>query len=312
MTDTQGFKGGRDYSKPKASGNAYPLRYKVKNQKPGAPSKDFKPGITATKSTRLSDGNYEREDTLIEGQIEAVILFVSDGRSLRVPPRFQVSCSSHDGVHPSLRIQKPLCRETTAEDLAKVFTQWRGYDKAKVEGAVEKHTAGTGKLQVCAIQKSDGGTIALCPFAKKDAVGRPPPCKQHLYVRGYDVTNARDFEMELTGGSMAYNDRFVAPIHEFFRFIQSEDKACYEYSVKLSAREVDGRFLLGVSEYKLLEEKQEEFKSRATDARDRYRKQAFSDGKKKEASAERPKVEAKVEQVKVQEDVFEDDDDVSF
>lgn len=311
MTETQqGFSGGRNY-KQKPQGN-FPLRYKVKNQRPGINDKDFKPGIVATKSKRLSDGTYEKESMLLEGAIEVVILFSSDGRSLRVPPRFQVSCGSHDAVHPSLRIQQPLCRETTAEDLARTFSQWKGYDKAKIDGAVEKHTAGSGKLQVCAIQKADGGTIALCPFAKKDKLGRPAACKQHLYVRGFDLTNNRDFEMELTGGSMAYNQKYIAPIHEFFRFIQTEDKACYEYTVFLSAQEVEGRYLLGVSDYKLLEARQEEFKNRAEEARERYRQQAFSDGKKKEAQAEAPKVEAKVEAVKVQEDVFADDDDINF
>lgn len=265
-------------------------KYKVWNPNPQKPTTDKTPGIVcrAIATTKKGDGTFEKSSTQTIAQtVRAVILFTSAGRQLArgKDKNFQIVCSSHDGATPSIRIDEPLCRKTTAKDVAAVISTWKGFDKAKVDAKVTEVTQGSDKLAICGM-KAAGGFISLCPFARKDPVtGTQGACKQHIFVRAYDIDAKREFTMELTGGSMAYG-KFIAPFHEFMRYLRTggplvdgkpKGLPSYAFTVELSAVENKQFFILNVKNWKPIAqaENREEMKKMALAAKEAYEKQAL-------------------------------------
>lgn len=252
------------------------------------------PGLVIT-TKRKEGGKWTNEKENVD-TIKAVILFSSPGRKLEkgVGKDHQTICSSHcvsksEGEQfakqiPSLRIKEPLCRKASAQDVAGIFSQWKNYDEAKVNAAVTEVTEG-GKLQVCGI-RMDGGFATLCPFAKKDPItGQKAACKPHIFVRAYDVERKREFTMELTGQSIDYSNRFVAPYHEFFKFIRSAGPVengknkglpSYAFVVTLSALQVGQYYILNINKWVPIAkaENRQEMKEKARLAAEAYEKAA--------------------------------------
>lgn len=265
--------------------------YKVWNANPQNPGAEPTPGIVMT-TFKFRENNaegrpqFDKEIEVVEG-VNAVLLFSSFGRELNrgSGKTFGTVCSSHDGVTPSVKISKPLCGKTTAEDVAAVFSKWRGYDHAKVAAKVSEVTE-DGKLSVCGIKAKDG-FIMLCPHAseKKDEdTGQRGPCRPHIFVKAYDVDRKREFQMQLAGGSIQ-SGKFIAPYHSFFKFLQEQTKEVngktlnppsYVYQVRLSPLPVRANFVLNVSNYTPIEDKETRLamRDRAVRAKEMYEKRA--------------------------------------
>lgn len=267
---------------------------KVWNPNPQKLDAPKTPGLVIT--TKRKDGGKWTSEKENVDTIKAVILFSSPGRKLEkgVGKDHQTICSSHcvsktEGDQfakqiPSLRIKEPLCRKATAQDVAGIFSQWKNYDDAKVNAAVSEVTEG-GKLQVCGI-RMDGGFATLCPFAKKDPItGQKAACKPHIYVKAYDIERKREFTMELTGQSIDYSSRFVAPYHEFFKFIRSAGPVengknkglpSYAFVVTLSALQVGQYYILNINKWVPIvkAENRLEMKEKARVAAEAYEKAA--------------------------------------
>lgn len=267
----------------------FAANYKIWNANPEYPDADKTPGVVMT--TKEYKGKDEKGEAVYEKKVEvvesvrAIILFSSAGRELGRGRKasFRVVCSSHDGEHPSLRIDQPLCGKATSEDVAKIISQWKGYDEAKINAKVKEVTEG-GKLAVCGL-KAKSGHIMLCPYARKDPdTGQFGGCKSHIYVRGYDLDREREFDLKLTGASID-NGQFIAPYHQFFMYLAATGKEvsgrkvglpCYFFEVKLSALPRKAFFLANVSDYTPVRDKplREKMKGMAEAAKERYLKQA--------------------------------------
>lgn len=240
----------------------YPAKYKVWNRDPantycfgeppeGSGMTKLTPGIAMITSTGTTKENRVRHTELVE-KVRAVVLFKTEARKLATGSgKFhRTLCQSHDGVRPSLRIEQPFCRKASASDVAQVFGQWKNYDKAKIDGAVEKVTDGTEQLQMCAM-KAANGTISLCPQARRDPItGKAGPCKPSIYLHCYDIDRKREFTLDLGGKSIWHSD-FIAPVHEFFKFLHTSAPKvkgqphkrldCYAFTVELTSA-VDGAY----------------------------------------------------------------------
>ena len=287
----EGFSGDREYSEPKFAPREQ-VSYKVWNNSPANPSPTATPGIVMKvkkpiPGAKKGEPRYGPAETEVVAKVRAVILYTSDGRELGrgQGAQYQTVCSSHDGEVPSVRISKPLCRSVTADDLAQTFSQWKGFDKAKVDAKVADVTQGSGKLSVCGLKTKDG-FITLCPYGRKDPVtGVKASCKQHIFVHAYDIDRKREFVMKLTGSSIQ-TGKFIAPYHEFFKFLRSagpvgeDGKAkglpCYAFRVDLAPLQDKAFYLLNVTNWKPIEsaENRAEMKDRALAAREAYDRQA--------------------------------------
>lgn len=254
------FSGELTYQVAKIRSEPTPLlpTYKVWNANPQKPTTPT-PGIVMTSVRYEGEGDTRQKHVTNEGvvsQVKAVILYQSPARKLGRGngPAFRVVCASCDGEVPRLSIDSPLCRKTTAEDVAKVFSQWKSYDQARIEGVVQKVTQGTDRLQFCGLKKEDGQVITLCPYGKKDAdSGQAAACKQYVYLQAYDVERDREFQMELAGTSIS-TFKFLAPFHEFFKFLKDNGPngralPGYLFQVNLSVSLNGANYYLNVSDY---------------------------------------------------------------
>lgn len=284
------FGGDTEYStKPKGDatrGSVTYYEYKVWNPNPQNPGLPKTPGVVMTTVSREGD-KWVKSQEIVE-KVRCVILFTSSGRKLSggKSKNFQAICQSHDGLRPSLRIAEPLCRKVSAEDHAKTLAQWKGYDAAKVEGALKEQTEG-GKLAICGLKSKDG-FITLCPYSKdvKDKVtGQRGVCVRHIFIKAYDVDRKREFKMELTGGSIENNTRFISPFHEFFKFLRTQGPvvdgrnrgiACYNFILDLSSFANGNFFIANFKNYKPIEkaENRQDMKTRAERAKADYEKDA--------------------------------------
>ena len=320
LDDSGRFSGDLAYGKTR-----YPSvpRYKVWNADPRVENQVPSPGVVM-KVTEGSGDNKTSTTETVES-VRSVILFTSYGRKVVTGSgkNFRTLCSSHDGHTPSLKIDEPLCRKASASDLAKIFSQWKGYDQVKVDAQIREVTQGTGELQVCGL-KSKNGTIALCPYSKKDPLtGTRGPCKEHIFIEAFDLDRERNYRMELTGKSI-WNSDFVAPFHEFFKFLktggpQKDGKPipmpCYAFEVQLSALK-DGKFYLAnFTNWKPLPaEERVKMRTFAENARDAYDKDAARISKEayekiqKEIRGNAPRVEPTAQPTASK---F-DDDDIPF
>lgn len=301
-----------DYNSRKKESRPPMPRYSVWNPNPQDLNAKKTPGIVITKKS----GNIKTRE--IVDKVRAVILYSSPTRQLGrgSGDNFKVVCQSHDGVEPSLRVAEPLCRRVNAQDIARVFSNWKGYDEARVHAQVDEVTRGGTNLQVCGL-KGATGLITLCPFGKKDEVtGQAAACKQMMFVHALDLDRGLEFAMSLKGGSLSYTEKYVAPLHIFFKLLRDQEVVengvkrgvpCHAYEVTLSALPSGNYYVLNVSDYKYIEDENERNKlhEKALEARNRYLASAFWTPEKNPAKQE-PKFPSPVEEVTI------DSDDVNF
>lgn len=222
----------------------------------GGKKPDDKAHIIRTRTEVNKDGSgkktYDKQTKTAE-EIRACLLFWTPQRHVK-GKNGKVICSSHDGEVPSLRIDEPLCRRVSAEDLVKVIGQWKGFDQTKVDVKVMELTEGTGKLQVCGIPTKDDNFIRLCPFSKKDpVVGTPPACKESILLKGWDMDNELEFSMTLSGRSIRHDrkdseQKFTSPFFAFLQQARSSNKAIYEFLVTLKPAENGDFWYLDVAD----------------------------------------------------------------
>lgn len=275
--DTEGFDGGVNYSK-KSSNFQFLPTYKVWNPNPQNLDAPKTPGMVMV--TVDGDGKDKTKKLETVQTIKAVILFSSHGRKFAVGQgkTYEVKCCSHDGENPSVRIKAPFCRQSTAQDVAQIFAKWKGMDQTKIDAKVKEVTNGAGKLQVCGLKGN--GVIALCSKARfNEDERRAGPCKPNIYIQAYDTERKREFRMELTGGSIRYDNKFISPIHEFFKYLQTAtDKPlnCYNFEVELSSTPNGAFYLLNVKNWKVIDDGtvRADMKRRALEAREAYEKDA--------------------------------------
>lgn len=264
-------------------------RYKVWNNSVKEPVAIPTPGIVMSTRKKIGDtkpATYETTTALVD-KIEAVILFGTPSRtnSVQKDGKFKITCQAHDGIHPSARIAKPLCRSLTAGDLSTILLGWKGAEHAKVTAQVAELTNNTGFLQVCGM-KGSSDVIPLCPFAKtsKDADGnilRKASCKKQLHIGAWDLTHNREFSMDLTGLSLESRE-FIAPIHEFFKLTRKfnapdgSPASCFMFKVVLSLAPKEKFFYLNVTDIKPITDAAEieKFKQLSDKARDNYERES--------------------------------------
>lgn len=261
--------------------------YKVWNSNPKAPGATPTPGVVMRTMTREGERSvYQNE---VVESVRVVFLYRSIGRKVEGQDG-GIKCQSHGYVldpegkkaRPSLKITEPFCRDATAADLAKVFSEWKGFDAAKVDAKIQEVTEGTGCLQVCGLKAKDGSLIALCPSARWTKVGRKnvkPDCKPHVFVVGYDLERNREFKMELTGGSIQADQRYTSPFANFFASLRGKPEGknvCFAYEVTLGFKANGAFYVLDVHSAKELPEAdRSQMEVRALDARDRYLRSAM-------------------------------------
>jgi len=287
------FSGALSYSGNvgKAEREATYYQYKVWNPNPKKPEATPTPGIVMM-TTKIK--GQQREKTIeVVPKVKAVLLFASPGRKLTRAGGAAV-CSAHTTSRiegsifthqiPSVRIKDPLCRRASASDIATILSQWKGYDQAKIDAAVKELTEG-GKLQACGIQAKDG-FIPLCPYARKDPVtGKRGDCKAHFYVVAWDIERSREFTMELTGQTIENSNRFIAPFHEFWKFIRTagpkKDNAstglpCYAFSLDISSLTIGDFNIVNIANWKPVAkaENRKQMAEKAKGAAERYQKAA--------------------------------------
>lgn len=222
------------------------------------------PGIVMVTNEGTKDN--PKKVTEVVDKVRAVILFKSEARKLArgSGPNWRIACQSHDGCHPSLRIEQPLCRKTKAQDLAQIFSQWKGFDEAKVNAKVQEVTDGTGELQICGL-KTKNGVLTLCPFAKKDPdTGQAGACKSYIYLHCWDIDRQREFKMELGGKNTYASEKFTSPIHEFFKFLRSSEHKdsegnpkgldCFSFVVEFSPKKTEANYYLDVTNIRPIEQ----------------------------------------------------------
>lgn len=264
------------------------------------------PGIVMRVNQKVGD-KWETSKEKVPS-VNAVILFATPARDftkIRAGAKPEQLCHSHDGQHPSAKIDSPLCRKATASDVVQIISKFKGYDAAKIESVSHELTQGTGQLQMCGL-KTANGFINICPYAKKDPVtGAKPGCKEQMYVAGYDLDRSRQFIMELTGKSIRMGETFTAPIHDFFKALRKLGPAgedgrakglpCYAVKVKLAPAK-DGRFYyLDVALDSHITEAEEltNMQFMAHDALDRYHKAAMRLSKEAFEASRKEKMQAK-------------------
>lgn len=302
--------------------------YKVWNANPKSASATPTPGIVMTTTT--GRGEEKTKNVEVVQTVKAVILFRSPGRRKNrgSGATFRTECESHgyvldgkgDKMRPSLKIQEPLCRKATAQDLAQTFSQWKGYDQAKVDAKIQEVTDGTGQLQVCGLKTSSGGFIPLCPKVKWND-GDKPTCSPYLHVAAYDVERKRQFRMELTGRSMQNDNKFISPFFEFFKFLRkakTDGATCFEYTVELAPLQNGAFYLLDVRNYEKIEDEKvlAEMEHMALESRERWMNQASwlpkeqYEAQKVASQAQPP--ETPVQKAQVDAPASFDEDDIPF
>ncbi len=251
--------------------------YKVYNEFGGCSDKS-KAGMVLRRTTvtKQEDGTktYEKDFKTVP-EVRAVLLYWSPMRTLRKGKKGEVRCSSHDGVVPSVGIDDPLCRLTTAEDLVQIFSKWKNFDQTKIDAKLEAVTE-NGKLTVCGIDTGKG-CIRLCPFSKKDPnTGAPPACKESVVLFGYDVDRELVFRMELTGKSMRNDANFVSPFFAFLEQAHSAGKSLFNYMVTLKPAENDKYWYLDIADVMPIAgpEMAAEMEKQAEETRERFEKLA--------------------------------------
>jgi hypothetical protein len=109
--------------------------------------------------------------------------------------------------------------------------------------------------------------------------------------------------MELTGGSISYG-KFIAPFHEFFKFLRSagpkvDDKPtglpCFAFRVDISPLLVNSFYIVNVNNWKPIDnpDNRRDMKKRADDAKLRYEKIASRLSKEAYQKLKESKDEAK-------------------
>lgn len=266
----EGFEG------PKAVKRAafvYNPDYRVLNQHPTKPDAEFKAGIRISKKVGET---YEAE--LVETPIQAVILFLSPSRKFKggQAVKFKTLCQSHDGQHPSQRIDDPVCRKASKQDIVNILSSFKNTEKAKVDASVAE-TCNGDKLQMCGLPMG-GNTYPLCPAARKDEFGRAGPCRSYMTLRCWDIKRSQEFNMEIGGGSIA-NGKFISPLYVFLRYLQSQGPKglpCYAFSLKLSSLKEGNGYILNITDIQPIEnaENRALMKARGIAARDLYERQS--------------------------------------
>lgn len=240
------------------------------------------PGVVMATS-RKAGGKWERSVEIVP-TVRAVILYNSSGREVKVLEKGKpcIKCSSHDGIHPSMKIREPFCRDATADDIATLISGWSDMNQAKIEARVKEVTEG-GKLSMCSI-KTATGFIPLCPHAKKNPrTGAKAICKQHVTVKCWDVERQREFTMTLTGSSMDNGPKFISPFYEFYNFLRQHGKEVdgkkrglpsFAFEVEMSSMTQGPYYLLNVKNYQPIvdAEVRGEMKRKAEAAREGYLK----------------------------------------
>ena len=251
-----------DQGQKKSFGPPLPI-YKVWNPNPQNSSAPRTPGIVMVET--VGEGEQREKKIEIVDRVRAVILYSREGRQLASGKgaNWSIKCASDDGVRPAIRIDKPLCRGTTTQDLVEVIGKWRGYDKAKVDAKVAEVVNGDGKLIVCGIRGANG-TIALCPYARKDPVtGNAGGCKPFRFVHAYDIDRKREFTMQLTGKSDMHGLKFNSPIHEFYKYLRTQGEVTdgrpcghnsFGYRVVLSPAQDGNFYYLNVTDYQVIQD----------------------------------------------------------
>lgn len=265
------FTGGIDYkSNTNTEPKAY-YKYKIWNNNVKNPTPTPTPGVVMIKSVKGADGQYTKTQEIAQS-VNAVLLYSSMARNLStgMGKNFRSLCSSDDGITPSLKVSKPLCSSLTAEALAETLSQWKGFDKAKVDAKLEELTQG-GKLKVCGL-KTATGSITLCPYGRKNPVtGKKGDCEplQKLFL--YDLDRKRTFTMDLSGSSIRFFEDKVADYHLFMQHVSRMQASCFNFSFTLAPKDEKGYYSTGFSNYIQLDEAvSEKMKELAFKARDRY------------------------------------------
>jgi hypothetical protein len=290
----EGFGGGTEYEKRvnREPTPGLPV-YRVWNKNPNKPDEPATPGIAMI--TREGDKKLVE----IVPTIKAVILYAHNARRFATGSgkTFRVSCESHGMVKeigetkaivPSVKVDAPLCRNANVKDLVQIMSKWKNMDQAKIDAKIKEVTDESGELMVCGL-KTAQGMIALCPFARrnetKDKTGKvlkssKPDCEEYIYVQAYDIERKREFKMELVGKAI-WNGEFVAPFHQFFKFLRTAGgvkdgnpvgHSCFSYSVVLSPATDGKSFYLNVTDHKAIAqaENRATMKDLAVKAKDKY------------------------------------------
>ena len=246
------------------------IQYKVLNSKPGDPAPD-KSGIVKTKSAK-ADGKKQILSSDLVDEVRAVILYTSDSRLLYTT---KVVCCSDDGYTPSGRIESPMCKRATAQDVAEVLSKFKGYDQARITSVTQELTQDTGKLCHCSIQ-TNNGFIPICPASRYDDMGRPPACKQQVFVAAWDIDAECLFYMTLTGLSIRNDRKFKSPFHCFRDFLAKKKVPAYCIEVTLSAAKAERSYVLDVQNFTPVADaaKRGEFKKMAEAELERYVRRA--------------------------------------
>ncbi len=317
------FSGGDSYSEKPAG--SFPMKYKIWNDNPFKPAPEEKHSelIGIHMRRRVKDGEKYKWESERTDKIRAVILFSEPGRTLR-NKEGQVVCSSHNGHKPSASIADPKCRALTAADVARQLEKWKRYDAARVTATVEQLTEGSGHLQFCGLAiKSSPEPIVLCPFGRtrKDEItgaSIPAVCKGHWFVHAYDMDHSREFQMYLTGKSMYYSDKWMAPIHKFYAWLADQGPVTpdgkkkgvpsYAFVVELTAPKSEKSYYLNVEVIDAISDfhVRSDMKRRAEEAWDKHEASQYAE-KKKQGEDAPPGETEKGSSASAQEDVFDED-----
>ncbi len=249
-------------------------KYKVWNANPQKPDAPRTPGIVMVSETGRGEDRVKEVEVV--DSVRAVILFKSTGRELArgSGKAFRTVCSSFGGDAPSAGIDKPLCKKANAQDLAQIFSQWKGFDQAKVDAKIAEVTDETGHLKICGLKTKDGH-INLCPFARKDPdTGQAGACKSHVYLLCYDLDRKREFTMQLGSKNTWSGEKYTSPILSFYKEVHKGDRDSYEYEVELLPELNGSNFILGVKKLNEITEQHEldNLHARAVNAAESYRK----------------------------------------
>lgn len=291
----EGFSGSVNYEKGERKYEDKPV-YRVWNRNPGwDEAKDgpepTTPGMMMI--TKVGTGKEAKKDKEVVDKVQAVILYTSHGRKFDSGNgrNYHVVCQSHDGISPSVRIDEPMCRDATVTDLVNIMSGWKGIDQARIDANVQSLTNGTEQLQMCGLATpgSTSPCITLCPMGrrdvKKDKKGNiikstAAPCQPNIYVEAYDIKRKRRFTMELKGSAIKHDQKFIAPFHEYFKYMRkgtgSKSFPCYAFIVDLYSAS-DGKFnYLGVANWRPISDaaNRAEMEKLALDSKAGYEKQA--------------------------------------
>jgi hypothetical protein len=288
MLETEGFRDDVEESERRRAPMPELPTYKVWNPNPKNPGQPVTPGVVMVSVTGRGAEKVKSEERT--DKVRAIILFRSAGRMLAggEGKNFNVQCQSHGYItddtgkkmRPSLKIQQPLCRDATAQDVAQIFSQWKGFDQAKIDAKVAEVTEGTGCLQVCGLKAADGSLIALCPSARWTKVGRrniAPACQPREFIHAYDLDRKREFKMELGGQSIKNDQKYVSPLFQFYAWIRAQGKEAvsFQYEVEISPLQNGAFYVVNVANPQKIDEALlAEIEPRAHDAKDRYLRQA--------------------------------------